>query len=118
MGAKSHAGDYGDLEAEKVILGNCLLQESAEPLGDLTEADFWSEQNRRVVRAIRALDEEGIGWNSATVYERVERDDHGVPASYVAALTDGVPQTKNLNRERQRIRECARRCQAIRKAQD
>jgi len=78
-----------DLEAEQVVLGNCILQQSVAPLGELTPEQFFSETHRKIAGALRALAEKHQPID--TVQLDRELTGSGVLPSELAALTDGVP---------------------------
>lgn len=80
-----------DLDAEQIILGNCILQQSAEPLGDLTPEDFFSAHYRIISAVIRALAERGQPIDQLQIYSELSLGKSGILRSEIAALTDGVP---------------------------
>src|SRR3990167_2771803 len=105
-----------DPDAEQIILGNCLLQESAAPLGDLTEAHFWSESNRRVAGAVRSLAEAKKPVTLMEAAAWLHANGNTVPASYVSALIDGVPIYPNLETYQDRLRKLAEERSVLREA--
>lgn len=96
-----------DLEAEKIILGNCLLTDSALPLGDLPETVFHSGQNRMIARSIRALAEKKIPVTILEVVRDLEANKSTVPASYVSELIDGISTNGTVEYYRKRLHELA-----------
>lgn len=96
-----------DLEAEKIILGNCLLTDSAVPLGDLPETVFHSSHNRMIARVIRTLAENKIPVTILEVVRDLEKNKSAVPASYVSGLIDGISTNGTVEYYRKRITELA-----------
>lgn len=93
-----------DPDAEQIILANCFLSASREPLGDLDPQDFYSAQNAKIAQAIVALAESNQPINFLEVVRQLDAHNNGVPASYVSGLTDGIPEVKDIEPYRGRIR--------------
>lgn len=83
-----------DPDAELIILGNCLLSASREPLGELGPQHFYSTLHSKVAQAIIALAESGRPINTLELHRHFEEHKNGITASDIAALTDGVPEIK------------------------
>jgi DnaB-like helicase N terminal domain len=96
-----------DADAEQIILAHCLVDQSPAPLGDLAENEFFSESNRKIVRAIAALAEASAPVNLVEVVRWMQEHGNGVLPSYVSGLSDGVPLLKDLTPYRTRIRDAA-----------
>src|SRR5438094_152852 len=94
-----------DADAEKVLLGDCLLVESALPLLGLNPAFFYAGPNQRVAVEILAMADAEEPVTTVRLAQRLEGK---VPASYIADLTDGVPNLPDLSFYRRRVIECAR----------
>jgi hypothetical protein len=93
-----------DADAEAVLLGNCLLLESALPLRGFDLTQFYRQNNKKVAHGIVALSDAG----EPVTLRRVAQHLHGeVPADYVSQLLDGLPVHLNLDFYRNRIAECA-----------
>lgn len=93
-----------DPDAEQVILAQCLLTESAEPLGDLGPQYFYSTSNAKICQAILALAEAKQPINFLEIYRHTQANNNGIPADYISGLTDGVPEVKDCERYRVRLR--------------
>ena len=94
-----------DLDAEKIILGNCILQQSAAPLGDLTPGDFFSQKHQQIARAILGLASEDGPVDILQIERRVSG--LGITLSNLNALDDGIPifEDQHLDRYRQRLKK-------------
>ena len=97
-----------DLEAEKIVLGTCLLTESAAPLGDLAHDLFFSQHHKDIARAIQKLDESKTPINLFEVCRLLTEHKRDVPASYVTSLIDGVSPNGNVGYYRNIVAELAR----------
>ena len=90
-----------NLEAEKAVLGACLIRQAAvgEVAGTLGADDFFRQAHTAIWRAIRRLDDAGRTVDLLTIRDELARveliDAVGGPA-YVASLTDGVPRSTNV----------------------
>ena len=90
-----------NLEAERAVLGACLIRQAAvgEVAGTLGADDFFRQAHADIWRAIRRLDDAGRAVDLVTIRDELARidalDSVGGPA-YVAALTDGVPRSTNV----------------------
>ena len=96
-----------DLDAERIILGNCLITGEAAPLGELTPAEFFSGNNQAVARAIHTLAGRGEPVDIVMVPRWLEANGNSVPPSYVAGLVDALPHIQHPEFYRRRIRETA-----------
>ena len=90
-----------NLEAEKAVLGACLIRQAAvgEVAGTLGADDFFRQAHTAIWRAIRRLDDAGRTVDLLTIRDelaRVELIDVGGGPAYVASLTDGVPKSTNV----------------------
>jgi len=94
-----------DYDAELVVIGNCVLSESREPLGELGPQHFYSTLHSKVAQAIITLAESGRPINTVELHRYFEEHKNGITASDLAALTDGVPETKNFEHYRARLAE-------------
>jgi hypothetical protein len=93
-----------DRGAEQTILGNCLIQESAQPLGELAPEDFYWANNQKVARKIREFEARG---EPVTITRVSEHLNGSVSPTYLAELTDGMPVRDDLTYYIKRIRQCA-----------
>ena len=90
-----------NLEAEKAVLGACLIRQAAvgEVAGTLGADDFFRQAHTAIWRAIRRLDDAGRTVDLLIIRDELARveliDAVGGPA-YVASLTDGVPKSTNV----------------------
>ena len=90
-----------NLEAEKAVLGACLIRQAAvgEVAGTLGADDFFRQAHTAIWRAIRRLDDAGRTVDLLIIRDELARveliDAVGGPA-YVASLTDGVPRSTNV----------------------
>jgi replicative DNA helicase len=85
-----------NLEAERALLGAVLLDNSALNLAleSLTKDDFFSEANRTTFERMVSLSERSRTIDLVTLSEELAKDgllEKVGGASYLAALTDGVP---------------------------
>jgi hypothetical protein len=97
-----------DLEAEKIVLGNCLLTDSAAPLADLTETVFYSDQHRKIAAAIRSLSAQKIPVSLLELTRELEARKSAVLPSYVSSLMDGIPSMNgSLEYYRKRVADLA-----------
>lgn len=116
--ALPNAQIFHDSDAEQIILAHCLYLESAEPLADLSDLDFFSGNNQIIARCIRALAAEGKPINYLEVYKSTQSNGHPVDASYISGLTDSIGmvglKAETLTHYRGRIQE-ARRVRETRK---
>jgi replicative DNA helicase len=86
------------IEAERTILGSCLLQPHILPTLELSRADFYSEAHGRIWSALVYLAAEGVPVDSLTLRQRLV--DVGQHASvggddYLLGLTDTIPTLEN-----------------------
>src|SRR5512134_3792366 len=89
------------LDAEKSVLGAILIHNEAfNQAAELIDAhDFFRDAHRRIFDKMVALSERGDAIDFITLKEELSRagelDEVGGPA-YIAALTDGVPRSANI----------------------
>jgi replicative DNA helicase len=102
-------------DAERAALGAMLLDADAVPAAQqyLRPEDFYSAVNGRIYKAIRALyDDGGKKADIITVCDALRQagdlDTSGGEA-YIAALTDVVPTSANIEYYAQIVRDCALR---------
>ena len=90
-----------NIEAEKGVLGACLIRrEAIDEIRDLLAGDdFFRDAHRRIWRALCTVHDNGMAVDLVTVRDHLAATDDldkiGGPA-YVAALTDGVPRSTNV----------------------
>jgi replicative DNA helicase len=90
-----------NLEAEKCVLGAILINNAAfNQAAEVIDAqDFFRDAHRRIFDRMVALQERNQPIDLVTLKDELGRagdlDDVGGPA-YIAALTDGVPRTANI----------------------
>ncbi|MFQ5720020.1 MAG: replicative DNA helicase [Acidobacteriota bacterium] len=91
-----------NIEAERSVLGAVLVDNSAinVALQRLKPTDFFRDAHRRIFRAMAALSERSKAIDLITIKEELHRagdlDSAGGPAA-LAALTDGVPRSANID---------------------
>ncbi len=84
------------LDAESLVLGSCLLSESATitAIESINASDFYRDSHRKIFSAIIELFGKGITPDIVSVCELIKNDGNldtsGGPA-YVASLTDCIP---------------------------
>ncbi len=90
---------YSD-EAEKSVLGCMLLDKDAITIAAhaLRPEDFYSDQNRWIFEAIVQISRRGGAVDFVTLIDRLNSEGviEKIGASYIAALEDIVPSTKNI----------------------
>lgn len=88
-----------NLEAERAVLGACLLNRDAIEVaaGVLAEGDFYRQAHALIFGAVLVLHEKGGEADMVTVKAQLGPaiDEVGGPA-YIAALVDGVPRSTNV----------------------
>ncbi|HEV2380860.1 MAG TPA: AAA family ATPase [Terriglobia bacterium] len=94
-----------DEHAEKMILGNCLMGETAAPLAGLEPGVFYRPSHQDIAAEILRMDSEGEPINSDRLARRL--DPARVSPVLIAELTDGMPVYPNLTFYRNRIIQCA-----------
>lgn len=96
-----------DADAELILLGNCLFQESAEPLGGLAPHQFFSAAHRQIATAIHALAEKHQPIDTVQLARELTEAKAGVSPSEIASLTEGVPilTAASLTWYRDRVKE-------------
>jgi hypothetical protein len=76
-----------DSDAEEIIIGNCLLAESLDPLADLGEQHFYSKDCQKVLGAMRAVLEAKKPLILPEVVAWLQNHGNSVSPSYVSELT-------------------------------
>ena len=94
-----------DNDAEKVLLGNCLVGETAAPLAGLDPAMLYRPQYQLIASEILKMDSQGEPLTSERLARRLDPD--RVSPFVIAELTDGMPLYPNLTFYRNRIIQCA-----------
>jgi putative DNA primase/helicase len=89
-------------EAESALLGGLLLDTATLPTVSalLRPASFFEGRDRAIYEAVCALSETGVPVDLITVFELLQTtgNPQGVDLSYLAALSQFVPSTKNMLR--------------------
>ena len=105
-----------NLEAERCVLGPCLLDADAfsrcKPLED---SDFYRDAHRLIWRALERLDERGAGRDWITIKDALGEGDLervGGPV-YVMGLVDGLPHHSHVEDYAAIVREASRKRRAI-----
>jgi hypothetical protein len=108
-----------DSDAEDIILGNCLLSESLDPLAELGEEHFYSKENQKVVFALRAIGDAARPINLPEVVKWLQDHGNSVSPSYVSDLAD-VPSLSppTLEHYRGRLRDALEQRAAMQQASD
>ena len=90
-----------NLEAEKAVLGACLINVAAVDVAAavIDAADFWRDSHARIWRAILTVQSQGAAVDLVTVRDALatsgDLESIGGPA-YVSALADGLPRSTNV----------------------
>jgi DnaB-like helicase N terminal domain/AAA domain len=90
-----------NLEAEKAVLGACLINPEAfdRVAGVVGTLDFFRDAHQRIFATFKALARRGIPIDLVPVKDELDRagnlDRVGGPA-YISGLTDGVPRSANV----------------------
>lgn len=87
------------IEAEKSIIGGCLLESSAIHGVDLEPADFYLDSHRRLWTCLRALATVGTTADLVTVTDKLKQSgdiDQTGGSNYLMELLDYVPSTANI----------------------
>lgn len=88
------------VEAEKSILGGCLIDEKAAHKVDLQDDDFYVDSHRRLWRVIRTLAAHGITPDLVTMSEKLKQAgdlDNVGGLTYMAELIDFTPTAANIS---------------------
>ncbi len=97
-----------NLDAEKLVLGSCLVGHHVQPaVLDLTPGDFSIERHRLIFRAILALHGLRRPIEYATVAEVLDQQDEldKVGIGEIAGLTDGMPVLDSIGEYARIVRE-------------
>lgn len=95
------------IDAEQFLLGNCLYAQI--PTG-MSDDDFYRDGHRAINRALRSLDDSGIGIDLVTVADWMDRNgvmDIAGGASYLATLLANGIDSPNFDAYRKMIKETA-----------
>src|SRR5579863_2157056 len=101
-----------NLDAERAILGAVLLDNSALKvvLHDLSSADFFLDQHKRILRHMIRLAEAGEAIDLITLTNSLHRDGEleaaGGPA-YPSSLADGMPKVTNVRHYAKIVKDLA-----------
>src|SRR4051812_14909887 len=98
------------IEAEQTVLGALLLANDAyDAVADIvTEADFYSDQNRAVFAALRELIGAGKPADKVTLLARLQECktvDRAGGRAYIEHLEMATPSARNVTRYAQIVRE-------------
>jgi replicative DNA helicase len=112
-----------NLEAEKCVLGAILINNHA--FNQATEVidaeDFYRDAHRRIFERMVGLSERSMPIDLVTLKDELSRagelDDVGGPA-YIAALTDGVPRSANVEHYARIVKERSTLRKLIQSASD
>ena len=89
-----------DPEAEKLILGACLLEGSIAPLADLADNEFSNPKNREIFYKLKSLHESQVPINTVELTRAFSENGHGFEyAAYISSLPDAVPIVQNLSEQ-------------------
>ncbi len=107
-----------DLEAEAAVISTAILKPTMLPiiLATCKESEFYSDQNRTIMRAIAALDADGIPVDVVTLVGRLRETaklGQAGGAGYIAQLLDATPAVANVKVHATIVREKARRRRVI-----
>ena len=100
-----------NLEAERAVLGACLVNPDAYDLaaGILTDADWSRDHHRTIWRALTALRKRGVALDVLLLADELGETklaDVGGPG-YLASLADGMPRSANVEHYARVVRRCA-----------
>ena len=105
-----------DLDAERAILGACLVRQSAldDLEGVLADADFYRAAHQTVYAALRRLAARGVARDLLTLSNELggALEACGGPA-YVSSLVDGLPSSTHVGHWASLVRDLARRRRLI-----
>src|ERR1700737_461841 len=96
------------LEAEQAVLGSLLLDSAAMSmvLPILREEDFYSDDHRRIYRAMLELFLRSGEVDVLTIKEELDTaTDQRISAAYLASLLDAVPETANVEHYARIVKE-------------
>lgn len=96
------------LEAEQAVLGSLLLDSAAMSmvLPILREEDFYSDDHRRIYRAMLDLFLRSGEVDVLTIKEELDTaTDQRISAAYLASLLDAVPETANVEHYARIVKE-------------
>lgn len=101
-----------DLDAERAVLGACLVSEKAlgVVLGTVEREDFWSERHRLAFDAIHAAARDSrAGVDHVTVAAYLPESELGKDVKrFLFALVEAVPTASNASRYARAVRDAAR----------
>ncbi len=102
-----------NLEAEKIVLGSCLLRPENifSALQKLTPGDFYNNAHQSIFSVIGEMHNEGTNVDLVTVVNKLKQqnklDETGGPV-YIASLTDLIPMSSVLDTHVEIVRQKAR----------
>jgi len=112
MKPSSTSNLHYDLDAEKILLANSILDGTLEPLGDLREDEFYSESNRAIFQILTKLPRSNLPLNMHEVTGYIQ--EHEGPRAFdllchLNEVLDGAPVLeKDWPYYRERVRKLAR----------
>jgi DnaB-like helicase N terminal domain len=109
-----------DEVAEQILLGNCLLQESAAPVAGLTAEHFFSSGHKVILAAILDLRDQGVPVNFREISERAETLGLSAVSPAWTGIMDGIPllHDGSLEHYRERLEMARRKRETLRAASD
>lgn len=112
--------NFSDPLAEQLVIGECFLKESIEPLGDLVPEQFWDPTCRLACKGLRELVREGKPLHTVQLLEWAEK--HGQRADWVTLFVTSNKQDLfkpgQLAYYQARIADFARKRSALKDAGD
>lgn len=97
---------FADETAEQIILSECLLHESLEPLGDLAAEEFFSLTHRKIAQGLRELAAQARPLTEVELYRWGQERSMALDALAIAGVT--LPELKVKNGELPRLRQLVR----------
>ncbi len=92
-----------DIKTEQAVIACMLIDEDCRyEYGNLNEKDFIDEVNRKIFTAIKALTKQSKEVDYLSVYNFLNET---VPLSYIAALTNTLPNVKSFNQYIDRLKD-------------
>jgi len=96
-----------DLNAERAVLGSCLLDNQAAYLAleKLTADDFYSSANRRIFEALKSLMQDAGKVDLVTIREALKGDIEKIGGEdYLGEVADSVPSSANIEQYAEIVR--------------
>ena len=92
-----------DIKTEQTVIACLLIDENCRhEYGNLSEKDFTDESNKRIFTAIKTLTKQSKEVDYLTVYTLL---DNTVSMSYIAELTNTLPNTKSFSQYIKRLKD-------------